>query len=339
VATENSKTWGRAVSRDELLKDDVAAFLSRRHDGSIVDLEPLGGGFWSSAWGYRIGHRERVLRIGRNASWFEADRLAMEFSRSDLPVPDVLEIGRYDDERAFAISVRHRGQFLESTPAALSSALASTLTGLLTALFEVPRHIGSPVLWHSPNDSPGSWREFLLEGLVDDPHDTTHGWRAILTADAHRAALATAAEERIRELVEACPERRDLVHGDLLHGNVLITPDAGRVTAVYSWKCSVRGDFLYDAAWCSFWSPWHETIATANPLAGLLSSPVVLANPTALVDAAIRHHCYELQIGFTHLGWNIWTDNQVDLEATCKRLGEILERGPHSLFRNGTPAD
>ena len=42
--------------------------------------------------------------------------------------------------------------------------------------------------------------------------------------------------------MEACPERRDLVHGDLLHGNVLVSPDARRVEAVLSWKCSVRGD-------------------------------------------------------------------------------------------------
>jgi Phosphotransferase enzyme family len=88
----------------------------------------------------------------------------------------------------------------------------------------------------------------------------------------------------------------DLVHGDLLHGNVLVSPDARRVEAVLSWKCSVRGDFLFDAAWCSFWAPWH--------------------------------HCYELHIGFTHLGWNVWTGNQADLAATARRLAEVLERGP-----------
>ena len=97
---------------------------------------------------------------------------------------------------------------------------------------------------------------------------------------------------------EVAAERRELVHGDLVHGNVLVSPDARRVEAVLSWKCSVRGDFLYDAAWCSF------------------------------LDAAARHHCYELHIGFTHLGWNLWTGNQADLAATARRLAEVLERGP-----------
>jgi hypothetical protein len=33
-----------------------------------------------------------------------------------------------------------------------------------------------------------------------------------------------------------------------------------------------------------------------------------------------RHHCYELHIGFTHLGWHAWTGNQADLAATARRL-------------------
>ena len=128
--------------------------------------------------------------------------------------------------------------------------------------------------------------------------------------------------------MEACPERRDLVHGDLLHGNVLLSPSADRVEAVFSWKCSVRGDFLYDAAWCTFWAPWHKGVAATDPLSGVIASPIVRAESGALIDASLRHHCYELQIGFTHLGWNIWTDNQVDLAATVRRLGDVLERGP-----------
>lgn len=49
--------------------------------------------------------------------------------------------------------------------------------------------------------------------------------------------------------------------------------------------------------------------------------------PSALPDAAARHHYYELQIGFTHLNWNLWTRNQADLTATVRRLAEVLERG------------
>ena len=64
--------------------------------------------------------------------------------------------------------------------------------------------------------------------------------------------------------LDACPERRDLVHSDLVHQNVLVSDDWSRVTAVFSWKCSVRGDFLFDVAWCTFWSAWHPGIAAID---------------------------------------------------------------------------
>jgi hypothetical protein len=47
-----------------------------------------------------------------------------------------------------------------------------------------------------------------------------------------------------------------------------------------------------------------------------------------LEDAALRHHCYELQIGASHFGWNVWRGDQDTLRAVADRTAEILERGP-----------
>jgi aminoglycoside phosphotransferase (APT) family kinase protein len=318
------------VSAGQLRREDVAAFLGGR-PGGPEDLEELAGGAWSSAWAYRAGGEELVVRFGREVSWYEADRMAMAFGGPDLPVPEIREVGATASGWAYAISVRHHGRFLEDAPAGQAGALAPTLTRLLVALYHVPAGPDTPVIWHPAGAPAGSWREFLLAGLVDDPGKMVHGWSAALAGDRELAALSAAASERVRDLVEACPERRDLVHGDLLHGNVLVSPDARRVEAVFSWKCSVRGDFLFDAAWCSFWAPFHPGIAAADPLSGLLRAPSVRAEPGALRDAAARHHCYELHIGFTHLGWNVWTRDQAALAATARRLAEVLERGPLPL--------
>ena len=321
------------VDVEELKQQEVAAFLAGR-PGTAEDLEPLSGGAWSSAWGYRAGSEELVVRFGPEVAWYEADRMAMAFAGPDLPVPHIREVGTTPSGQAYAISIRHHGRFLEDTPVELADAIAPTLTRLLVALYRVPACPGSPVVWHQADASPGSWREFLLAGLVDDPGKLVSGWSAALAGDRELAALAAAVTERVSALVDACPERRDLVHGDLLHGNVLVSPDAHRVEAVLSWKCSVRGDFLFDAAWCSFWAPFHRGIAAADPLSGLLRAPVVKAERSALLDAAARHHCYELHIGFTHLGWNVWTADQTGLAATARRLAEVLERGPLPLTDN-----
>ena len=316
------------VSAGKPSPEEVVAFLDGR-PGPAEDLEALSGGAWSSAWAYRAGGEELVVRFGPEVSWYEADRMAMAFAGPDLPVPEVREVGTTASGRAYAISVRHHGRFLEDTPVEQAGAISPTLTRLLVALFRMPAGPDAPVVWHQGGPPVGSWREYLLAGLVDDPGKLVHGWSAALADDRELAALSAAVTGRVRALVDACPERRDLIHGDLLHGNVLVSPDASRVEAVLSWKCSVRGDFLFDAAWCSFWAtPFHPGIAAADPLSGLLRAPSVLAEPGALLDAATRHHCYELHIGFTHLGWNVWIGDQANLAATARRLAEVLERGP-----------
>jgi aminoglycoside phosphotransferase (APT) family kinase protein len=306
------------------------AFLADR-PGAAETLQPLAGGSWSSAWAYRFGGEELVVRFGREISWYEADRAAGRFAGPDLPVPAVRQIGTTGPGRAFAVSERRYGRFLEDTPVERAAALEPTLTRLLVALYRAPSDAGAPVVWHQPDASPAGWREYLRAGLVDDPANLVHGWSKALADDPELAALSTAVADRVTALADACPERRDLVHGDLLHGNVLLAPDASRVTAVLSWKCSVRGDFLYDAAWCSFWAPFHPAIAAADPLPGLLADPAVTADRGALVDAAHRHHFYELYFGFPHLGWNVWTGDAANLAATARRLSEVLDRGPLRL--------
>ena len=170
-----------------------------------------------------------------------------------------------------------------------------------------------------------TWRDWLVAGLTDDPAHRVSGWRSTIAGDARLDRLFRACEVRIGGLLEACPERRDLVHGDLLHGNVLVSPDASEVTAVFSWKCSVRGDFVYDLAWCTFWSPWHPGIAAVDLWSRWRDAD---RDAAGAVDAAARHHCYELQIGASHLGWYVWTSDDANLRDAARHLDALLERGP-----------
>ena len=86
------------VSAEQLSREEVAAFLAGQQGGP-EDLEPLAGGAWSSAWAYRAGGEELVVRFGREVSWYEADRMAMAFAGPDLPVPEVREVGTTSSAR------------------------------------------------------------------------------------------------------------------------------------------------------------------------------------------------------------------------------------------------
>jgi aminoglycoside phosphotransferase (APT) family kinase protein len=308
------------MARERPSLGEVAAFLSERY-GEIGELEPLGGGFWSSAWGFTAPGRSLVVRFGADRGWFEADRAAMAFAGPDLPVPAVLDVGEAFGG-AYAISVRAFGRPLESVEPERAAVAGPMLRRLLAALYNVPPRPDLPAVWHVEPTTPDRfWRDWLGASLGDG------NGRAAVAAEPSLERLFRATEARIAELQEACPERGDLVHGDLLHGNVLVSDDASGVNAVFSWKCSLRGDFLYDTAWCTFWGAVHHPgIAAADAWAQIRS----VVEPAALVDAPIRHHCYELHVGATHLGWYAWVDDRESLAKVAARLAALLERGPVS---------
>jgi aminoglycoside phosphotransferase (APT) family kinase protein len=327
AASQRSENMTGVVARTPS-PDEVEAFLVRWHGCPIAALGPLSGGFWSTAFAYSIESQEFVVRFGSDRAAFEADRRAMALDGPDLPVPAVLAVGDAFGG-AYAISVRQKGRFLETVRPDEAPVVGPTIVRLLGAMHAVPAEPGAPGAWHGVRSADEStWRRWLVDSLADDPGGVVRGWRPVLAQDPKLDRLFRACEARVGDLAGACPERRDLIHGDLLHGNVLISQDATRITAVFSWKCSQRGDFLFDTAWCTFWGAFHAGIGAAHVWERVLMAPWATGDPEALADAPHRHHCYELQIGATHLAWNAWVGDAAGLKWVAAHTEMLLERGP-----------
>lgn len=309
--------------------EQVAVWLASRHNAQIRDLVPLKGGFWSKAYAYRVGSDQLVLRLSDMSEGFAIDVAAMRFKGPFLPIPEVVDMGRALGKN-YAISKRHYGRFIETTSAEEGRNVGNALNLLLAAMRAIPTTPDDGVIWYNPDASMSmNWRAWLSNGLVDNPDVRVSGWRKKLAENAHIDNLFKTCESRVHQLLPACPERRDLIHGDLLHQNVLVSDDVSQVTAIFSWKCSAFGDFLYDVAWCTFWSDWHPGIAAADLWNRTLAAGDLTQRD--LLNASIRHHCYELQIGASHLGWNAWTGNQKELEAVAVALARTLEKGPLAM--------
>ncbi|MEM9775783.1 MAG: aminoglycoside phosphotransferase family protein [Chloroflexota bacterium] len=306
----------------------LSNFLTDYHSSTINNLEPISGGFWSSAFTYSVDSEHLVLRLGDMSEGFLMDQQAMQFKNGSLPIPDVLDVGEALGHH-YAISRRHFGKFLEDVPVEKSEAAGKALEKLLAGLRSVESSLDDPVLWYNPEAAPDlTWHNWLRGGLIDNPDSISGGWQETLAKNKPINAIFQACQARIEELLPFCPERRDLIHGDLLHQNVLLSEDSSETTAIFSWKCSARGDFLYDVAWCTIWSGWHPGIAATDIWSRTLNAPDL--SPADLTDAAPRHHCYELQIAASHFGWYIWTKNDEDLAAVAGAAQEVLERGPRS---------
>ena len=126
----------------------------------------------------------------------------------------------------------------------------------------VPVMPADPVLWYDADASAGlTGRGWLLSGLVDDPKARVSGWRAKLASVPRLYGLLKNCESLIRELLSACPERRDLVHGDLLHQNVLTgEDDAARVKSTFWRRVRYRVRALRSNSFHSLQNPAPELV-------------------------------------------------------------------------------
>ena len=302
--------------KPNLSVSEVATWLTQQL-GQVQELEPLEGGFWSQAFAFEHDQMPLVVRFNADAEGFTIDRRAHDVAGAYLPVPEVLDIGEAFG-LSYAISRRHYGEFLETSD---TPHLSSAVSSLLSALRRVPRTKLDDALWYDDNVQK-SWHQWLAGSLEDAPGSHSQGWRKRLAADKPLDDLFHRVNDRIIELLPLCPARGDLVHGDLLHQNVLLDA-AGNVSAVFSWKCSARGDFLYDVAWLSFWGAWHPTLRRLDPWS--LTAASADLSETDLRHGRERHLCYQLQIAASHFGWYLWTEDRENLDWVAEAARTLLE--------------
>lgn len=246
----------------------------------------------------------------------------MAFARPGLPIPRVMEIGEAPGGY-YAISERRFGAFLESLDDTGWRAVMPALLRAFDALREV-RPPGEGVDW--AGESKGatlSWRQWLVDSLIDRPGERVGGWRARLAERADIEDLFVRGERAMRDLLWACPETRHLLHRDLLNRNVLVADDSSRLEAVFDWGCSLAGDSLYEVALFTFWEGWHPALQAVD------FRHVIQAHYGAIglqvEHFAQRLTCYELHIGLEHLAYAAFTGRGEHLDAMAARTLRALD--------------
>lgn len=297
-------------------------FLRDLLGSDVEGVELVGGGAWSTCFGFVHADRDLVARFGPFLDDFEKDRRAGVFSSPSLPIPQVIEIGDAFDGY-FAISTRVRGRPLELSTTdewlAVLPALWSALDASRRADISDTTGYGG---WDaSGNGSHASWREFLLAVDVDSPQRRTHGWRRKLIDSPvgdrpFRVGLA-----KLAELADAGADERHLVHADLINRNVLV--DGDHITGVFDWGCSTYGDFVYDLAWLEFWSPWHPALQAIDIRAAAIEHFAATGVTIDGLDARLR--CCMLHIGLDHQAYCAHTGDDAALIAITEQTTALLD--------------
>jgi hygromycin-B 4-O-kinase len=299
----------------------ACAFLVERFGDRVVDVvEAPRQGAWSVAYFFSLGDGHFVLRFAPWSDNFETDRRIAEHSSADLPIPHVVEIGEACGYH-YAVSERAFGSILEELDVATMRRAFPSVLRMLDALraADVSSSAGFGPLTPGGDGRCASWREHLL-GLADDPPGVTHGWRANLATrpDAERAF--DEAYGRFAAVAHAMPELRHLVHSDLLYGNALVADD--RVSAVFDWGCAMYGDFLYDAAWLSFFAPWFPGLDAVDVRASVRAHHDDLGLVVDDFDARMR--CYEAHVGLASQSYQALIGDWDELARTARRTEAVL---------------
>lgn len=306
----------------------AARFVSERYGTDAgASVLPLGSGDWSRAFSFRLREQDLVVRFGKHQEDFLKDQKVMSYSRPELPVPAVLEVGE-GMGGFYAISERYFGVFLETLDEQGWRILLPALLRTLDALREVEFKGG--IVWSEEAEESGApplgWQQWLVASLEDQPGKRVSGWRTQLQERPEIEEVFASGERALRSLLPVCPETRHLLHRDLLNRNVLVAPDASQVVAAFDWGCSLAGDFLYEVAWLTFWAPWYPALQA-------LDFRQVIHEHYQRTNLVVEHfderlRCYELHIGLEHIAYAAFTRREEHLDSITSRTRELLDSLP-----------
>jgi hygromycin-B 4-O-kinase len=278
--------------------------------GPIADFTHLTEGLGSQAFCFRHSQADYVVRINRSIDGFAKDRFVYErFSSKDLPVPQVLEVGRLDDTHAFCISRRMPGvRFQDMDDAHLAHLVRPSLQLLeRIAAANIGRTRGFGCFDASGVGPHAHWHDFLTSITDRRRYDWDQFDPTIGPTVRTMCRLVT-------QLALRCPEERRLVHGDFGSCNVLT--DGHRITAVIDWDRALFGDPLYDIANLLFWRE--------KPLKPLVER--IKQQQSTAAHWNDRVFCYQLRIGLQEIYDSAMGTGTIDLTWLTNRCNTIVEQ-------------
>lgn len=305
----------------KLTTAQVERFLAQHTQQTVTDILPLTGGEWSQAFAFNKDGKSYVIRFGRHVEDYNKDKLASNFASKYLPIARVLEVGSAFEEY-FAISEQAFGEMLDELDADSMQKIVPAVMHMLNALREAnisnTQGFGG---WNAEGNAPhSSWKDYLLGVEYDDPERRIHGWREKLANSPTGDSVFMEALERLKVLVDVCPEDRHLIHGDLLNRNALVKDN--QMAAVIDWGCSAYGDFLYDLAWISYCVFWHPAMQSIDWEAE--AEKYYTSIGVTIPNFKERLLCYKIHIGLDAISYNAFMGRWDELGINTKKTKELV---------------
>jgi hygromycin-B 4-O-kinase len=284
---------------------------------TIIQIDPLGGGELSQAFGVRTGDGSYVLRVNRHGHTYAKDALAAQvFASATLPIPACIARGQLDERLTYAISVRAPGCPLNMLPIEAYRQVLRQLMGVLDAIHQVDvsSYPGAGP-WDDDGDGQYPRWDAYLRTVRDEPASGFWAnWTRLFTESFLEQTVFDAVYAQMDQLLRFCPDQRWLVHGDYGFDNVLV--DGQRITGVIDWSNAAYGDFLYDVARLDFFDPASRFKERFRERYAERKQPVP--------DYEERIRCYQYCVGLDGLRFYAKSGQYAAYCGTRERLMALL---------------
>lgn len=300
--------------KTKIKSEKVIEFLHQNFDENITSIYFLKGGEQSQAFSFNSNSRDLVIRINNQTYSFEKDKYAYNhFNNPDLPIPEIFEMGKFDENYFYAISEFAEGKTLDTLDKDAKTKLLPQIISIHDAIHKIKiedyKKFGD---WDSEGDAKfDSWKGFII-GKKDNVYKN---WEKLYKETFLERKVVEKVTEKIRQLTKYVPEERYLVHGD--YGGNNMTSDGEKITGVLYWGESKYGDTLYDIAWMDFFDEdlsYKEIFYNHYKDEGF-----------NIENFNERMICYKLHLGLGAIGFFALSGQKESYEWAKNKLLKLLE--------------
>ena len=303
-------------------KNDIAKFLSNKYNEEII-LIPMAEGMESQVFSFKHDSNDFIVRINPITEGFQKDDYAYQkFSSAKIPIPKIVEYGKFNDNHSFCISEKIPGITFQDADEETVNSLMSDITELWLAISEIDisNTNGYGVFSSQDGNAPfNSWHEYLLSILDNGKYN----WEKVQNMEVVDSELVNKIKITMQSLIKYCSEDRKLIHGDFGSNNVLIEAQTPKINAIIDWDNALYGDLFIDIGGGYFWRTW------------LMCIDKTAAYWEKMFISAPNYHertlFYQLRVGLSEIYENA-LDGDIETLTWCQeRCRKILDNNGYCI--------
>jgi hygromycin-B 4-O-kinase len=298
----------------------VIDFLQSHFNLKPSNVTRIGAGMFSQVFSFKIEQQAFVIRLNTGSEDFQKDVFAHQHFSSKLPIPKIIQWGRFNQQYYFAIAQRCVGNTLNTLEQTALETLETIVPHLFETLYALQSFDTSNYSGWGLTDAFGhgrfaSWEEYLLS-FYNQKFAFT--WEQLFDLTCMEREVYNLYFSAMQEYVPFCATDKYWVHGDYGFDNVMSC--GKRITGVLDWAESRLGDYVYDIAYLAFWSrniPYKD-----------LWQPWAERKGIEIDQFDKRMICYFLHIGLGSLAIAAIRDDLEDYIQVKVRMQTVTQRSP-----------